>query len=96
MQSIAEIFPTVIEHMTESEVDFIKRKASEYADMFINNGSFAAAYRRDYDSGIITDSQAVTVIQLVNVYIAVKNGTYTRSQGIEKQQEILKRLYKYK
>ena len=90
MQSIGEILPTVIEHMAESEIDFIKRKAAEYADMFICNGSFAAAYQRDYDNKVFTDNQAYTIVRLTDVYIAVKDGTYTRSQGVEKQKEVLK------
>ncbi len=90
MQVIGEILPEVIKHMAESEIDFIKRKAAEYADIFIRNGSFAAEYMRDYNCKIITGEQVYTIVQLADVYIAVKKGKYTRTQGIEKQNEILK------
>lgn len=93
IQTIGEILPPTLEHIQENNIDFIKRRAAEYADMFVRDGSFAAAYKQDYDSGTITDGQAVTVIQLANVYIAVKNGTYTRSQGVQKQKEILNAFF---
>jgi hypothetical protein len=95
MQAIGEILPTVIENMSNKRIDFIKRKAAEYADICISDGqAFAAAYKKDYDSGLFTDGEAVTVVKLTDVYTAVKSGIYSRIQGAEKQKEILELLKK--
>lgn len=91
MQSIGEILPTCLEQLKDGEIEFIKRKAAQYAEMYIHNIPFAVAYKSDYDNHIFTDKQAQDIIRLTDVYIAIKDGTYTREQGIKKQKEILKK-----
>ena len=88
MQAIGEILPAVFESIAQDKKDFIKRKATEYANIHMRGGNLAAAYKRDYDSGLFTDNQATAVVKLADVYISFKEELYTRSQDIEKQKEI--------
>ena len=93
MQSIGEILPSALALMTNDKMALVKSKAVEYADTYIRGGDAPALYMRDYNSGIYTRTDLNAVAELTDVYIAVKQGLYTRQTGAARQNKILKRYY---
>ena len=93
MQSIEEILPSALALMTNDKITLIKSKAVEYADTYIRGGDAPALYMRDYNSGMYTRADLNAVAELTDVYIAVKEGLYTRQTGAARQNELLKKYY---
>ena len=95
MEHIKKILPRTLAALSGDKTKMIKNKAAAYADIFISSGgkAFAAAYKFDYDIGLYTDDEAAAAVRLSEVYIAVKNGIYSRETGAAKQKEILTELY---
>lgn len=79
--------------MAITNIEFIKRKALEYADLCIAGDDMPKAYKTDYDNGYYTNEQACAVVWLADVYIALKQGLYTREEALEKQREILRNAF---
>lgn len=92
MEQIKSIMPEVIGQIAMANVEFIKRKALQYADTLLSGGDMPAEYKSDYDNGLYNNEQACAVVWLADVYIALKQGLYTRGEALEKQREILHNL----
>ena len=95
MKHISKIIPHTLAALSGDKTGLIKQKAAAYADIFISSGgsALAAAYKSDHDIGLYTDEEAAAAVRLTDVYIAVKEGVYTREIGAAKQKEILTELY---
>lgn len=66
-----------------------KTKANELAEMCIANPKqFAAEYKAAYESGDFTEAERGTLLNLCNVYVAVKQGITTRADAAREQHRI--------
>ena len=66
-----------------------KTKANELAELCIANPEqFAVEYKAVYESGEFNEAERSTLLNLCNVYVAVKQGITTRADAAREQHRI--------
>lgn len=68
----------------------IKQKANELSELCLKDANgFAHTYVGLYDSGEFTDEELNVILNLNDVYVAVKQGYMSREEGAAEQKRIL-------
>lgn len=77
--------------MDAGRIAELKQAANRLSDLFIDDvDKYAAECTKIYESGKYSEAEYIIIIQLCDVYIAVKNGDMSRAEAVEKQRELLR------
>lgn len=77
--------------MDAGRIAKLKQAANRLSDLFIDDvDKYVAECETLYSGGKYTDAEYSVVIQLCDVYIAVKKGDMSRTLAVEKQRELLR------
>lgn len=72
---------------------FIMETAARYKDIYIKDGADDAVsrYMQDFEHNVIGAREALYIVSLTDVYIALEDGLINRKEAIKRQKEILNR-----